>query len=331
MAALTADRTDLDVFHDLGTAQVVLAPDDPRPAPGPARRAQSGRRDVWLAYRLRRPVADAASPTSWRGRATASASATVATSARTRSAASRWSGPPWSSPPEGRWRLYVSCATPGTKHWRVDLLEAATPEGLATARRGPSCRAARAAVKDPVISARRPVAPVGVVPPAGRPRGHRPDDHRARHQRRRRDLDVARHRARRPAGQLGRPRGPGRRGACSTGRDRAPLRRPGHRRGELGGADRVWPGSPSPAASRPSGRTRSASPRTGSGGLRYVRVVRLPDGGTRLYFEVTGRTAPTSCARCSPCRLTPAPRTTVRPPVPERYSRDPRWLFPTSS
>jgi hypothetical protein len=29
--------------------------------------------------------------------------------------------------PEGRWRLYLSCATPGTKHWRVELLEAAHP------------------------------------------------------------------------------------------------------------------------------------------------------------------------------------------------------------
>jgi len=35
--------------------------------------------------------------------------------------------------PEGRWRLYVSCATPGTKHWWVELLEADSPEGLATA------------------------------------------------------------------------------------------------------------------------------------------------------------------------------------------------------
>ncbi|MEO3861629.1 hypothetical protein [Acrocarpospora sp. B8E8] len=26
-----------------------------------------------------------------------------------------------------RWRLYLSCATYGTKHWRVELLEAATP------------------------------------------------------------------------------------------------------------------------------------------------------------------------------------------------------------
>ena len=27
----------------------------------------------------------------------------------------------------GSWRLYLSCATPGTKHWRVELIEAASP------------------------------------------------------------------------------------------------------------------------------------------------------------------------------------------------------------
>ena len=49
--------------------------------------------------------------------------------------------------PDGRWRLYVSCATPGTKHWWVDVLEADTPEGLArraaphgAARRRPARR-----------------------------------------------------------------------------------------------------------------------------------------------------------------------------------------------
>jgi hypothetical protein len=37
---------------------------------------------------------------------------------------------------DGRWRMYVSVATPATKHWRVVLLEADTPEKLplATAR-----------------------------------------------------------------------------------------------------------------------------------------------------------------------------------------------------
>jgi hypothetical protein len=53
---------------------------------------------------------------------------------------------------DGRWRLYVSCATPGTKHWWVDVLEAGTPEGLATApRRTVLPGDALHAVKDPVV------------------------------------------------------------------------------------------------------------------------------------------------------------------------------------
>jgi hypothetical protein len=54
--------------------------------------------------------------------------------------------------PEGRWRLYVSAATPGTKHWRVDLLEAATPEGLASApARTVLAGDETVGVKDPVL------------------------------------------------------------------------------------------------------------------------------------------------------------------------------------
>src|SRR3712207_8177691 len=33
--------------------------------------------------------------------------------------------------PLAGWRLYVSCATPGTKHWRGDLVEADTGIGRA--------------------------------------------------------------------------------------------------------------------------------------------------------------------------------------------------------
>jgi hypothetical protein len=33
----------------------------------------------------------------------------------------------------GRWRLYVSCATPGSKHWRIDVLEADDLTGLQAA------------------------------------------------------------------------------------------------------------------------------------------------------------------------------------------------------
>jgi len=50
------------------------------------------------------------------------------------------------------WRLYVSCATPNTKHWRVELLESDTVEGLATASsRVVLPGSGSVAVKDPVI------------------------------------------------------------------------------------------------------------------------------------------------------------------------------------
>ncbi len=54
---------------------------------------------------------------------------------------------------DGTWRLYLSCATIGTKHWRVELLEAPAPEDFDPASRqvvlpGDS----RLAVKDPVVA-----------------------------------------------------------------------------------------------------------------------------------------------------------------------------------
>lgn len=53
---------------------------------------------------------------------------------------------------DGRWRLYVSCATPGTKHWRIELLEAVDP----TAFRAADARVVvpgdeHFGVKDPVV------------------------------------------------------------------------------------------------------------------------------------------------------------------------------------
>lgn len=54
--------------------------------------------------------------------------------------------------PQGRWRLYVSCATPGSKHWWVDVLEAGTPEELPDAERRTVLPGdERHAVKDPVV------------------------------------------------------------------------------------------------------------------------------------------------------------------------------------
>jgi hypothetical protein len=53
---------------------------------------------------------------------------------------------------DGLWRMYVSCATPGTKHWWVGVLEAAEPEGLAAAPVRPVFTGdGTFGVKDPVV------------------------------------------------------------------------------------------------------------------------------------------------------------------------------------
>lgn len=54
--------------------------------------------------------------------------------------------------PEGKWRLYLSCATPNTKHWRIEMLEADRPESFnARERRVVLPGSVSLAVKDPVI------------------------------------------------------------------------------------------------------------------------------------------------------------------------------------
>jgi hypothetical protein len=135
-------------------AEVVLAPEDPRPGSwvgGPSALLVDG--TWWLAYRLRRPVGEGRGFTNVVARSADGVRFTPVV-AITKSAfgAESLERPALVHTPDGRWRLYVSCATPGTKHWRVDLLEADTVEGLGTAEPrtvlpGDDSRA----VKDPVI------------------------------------------------------------------------------------------------------------------------------------------------------------------------------------
>ncbi|MBB3675007.1 hypothetical protein FHX36_000742 [Modestobacter versicolor] len=135
-------------------ADVVLAPEDPRPgswAGGPSAQLVDG--TWWLAYRLRRPVGEG------RGFANVVARSDdgvrfepVVAIGKDAFGAESLERPALVHTPEGRWRLYVSCATPGTKHWRVDLLEAGTVAGLATATpRTVLPGSDAAAVKDPVL------------------------------------------------------------------------------------------------------------------------------------------------------------------------------------
>ena len=135
-------------------AAVAVEPEDPRPGSwvgAPSALLVDG--VWWLAYRLRQPVGEG------RGVANVVARSTdgvrfrpVAEISTDRFGAESLERPALVRTPEGRWRLYVSCATPGTKHWRVDLLEADTPEELAAARPGTVLPGnPTRAVKDPVI------------------------------------------------------------------------------------------------------------------------------------------------------------------------------------
>ena len=109
--------------------------------------------EIFLAYRLRRPLGHG------RGYAVA-----VARSAdgehferltmihKEDMAADSLERPYLVRTPEGTWRLYLSCATPGTKHWRVEVIEAAHPAEFDSHRSqvvlpGDS----KKGVKDPVI------------------------------------------------------------------------------------------------------------------------------------------------------------------------------------
>jgi hypothetical protein len=89
---------------------------------------------VYLAYRLRLPIGVGRGIANVVARsADGIAFEIVAELTKDRFAAESLERPAIVHTPDGKWRLYVSAATPGTKHWRVDLLEADTPEGLATA------------------------------------------------------------------------------------------------------------------------------------------------------------------------------------------------------
>jgi hypothetical protein len=91
---------------------------------------------VYIAYRLRRPLG------AGRGYAVKVARSadgvrfeTILTLTREQFAAESLERPALVRSPAGRWRLYVSCATPGTKHWRVEMLDAVHPSCMGRARR----------------------------------------------------------------------------------------------------------------------------------------------------------------------------------------------------
>jgi hypothetical protein len=90
----------------------------------------------WLAYRLRRPVD--------KGRGYANVVArsedgvrfeTVATIPNTRFGSASLERPALIRRPDGGWRIYVSCSTPGSKHWWVEAVDADDVASLPSGRR----------------------------------------------------------------------------------------------------------------------------------------------------------------------------------------------------
>jgi hypothetical protein len=109
--------------------------------------------DIVLAYRLRRPLGQG------RGYAVAVARSCDGVHFETLQVISRQEmdtesleRPALVVTPDGTWRLYLSCATWGTKHWRVEMLEAAAPGKFDPRQRTVVLPGdAASAVKDPVI------------------------------------------------------------------------------------------------------------------------------------------------------------------------------------
>jgi hypothetical protein len=108
---------------------------------------------IYLAYRLRRPLGMG------RGYAVEVARSAdgehfekLLTITKEEAGAESLERPALTRTPDGVWRLYLSCGTYGTKHWRVELLEAASPAEFDPRQRRVTLPGdTKTAVKDPVI------------------------------------------------------------------------------------------------------------------------------------------------------------------------------------
>ncbi len=108
---------------------------------------------IYLAYRLRRPVGAGRGYAVVVARSAGGQDVTpLLTIRREEMGAESLERPALVRTPGGRWRLYLSCATPGTKHWRVEVLEAAHPAEFDTGRSQVVLPGdPKTGVKDPVI------------------------------------------------------------------------------------------------------------------------------------------------------------------------------------
>lgn len=108
----------------------------------------------WLAYRVRRPLDAGRGVSVVISRSLDGLHFTpVASVSRDVFGAASFERPALVALPGGGWRLYLSCATPDSKHWWIETLDADSPERLPEGRRTVVLPGDRAwAVKDPVVT-----------------------------------------------------------------------------------------------------------------------------------------------------------------------------------
>lgn len=147
---------DLPDLPDLATPDAEVAV--PAPAPGAGNWAGAATATwadgaVHLTYRVRRPLTEGRGVTTVVARSRDGVRfETVAEVHRDAFGAESFERPVLLQRPDGGWRLYLSCATPGSKHWWIEALDADTLEGLPDGTRTVVLDGdAATAVKDPVV------------------------------------------------------------------------------------------------------------------------------------------------------------------------------------
>lgn len=131
------------------------------PAPAPGAGNWSGAASAtlvdgtfYLTYRVRRPLTEGRGVTTVIARSSDGVRfETVAEVHRDTFGAESFERPVLVAAPGGGWRLYLSCATPGSKHWWIEAVDAPSIEELADGERTVVLAGDhRVAVKDPVIA-----------------------------------------------------------------------------------------------------------------------------------------------------------------------------------